>query len=575
MSTRERTLAILLIGFIALAANGLAGYFLLWSPMESARAEQRKLTDEVTKAEGEVAVVRRAAPKLAEARRRSLPADETRARQAYQDLLEGLLRKANAPAGFKITAKPTDAKGIPTLPNSKNPVYKRVVLEITIPKADLWVVHDFLTAYYKLNLLQQITAMNITREEDPQAARRAGTSSSSATAPRNDLKVVMTTEAIILDGAEERRTALPVPTAFAAVGGWRGYHAVALTPEAGRRLTPIQFAPVLSPKHRDYSLIVKRDIFHGPYPDVEPLRIGKINEVALKAGDKSPSVRIPLTGDLGVAGRVTLAAKADGKLIPATGLRVDQNARTVTVSPAQGESGTATVTVTATGANGQTATSTFRVSVAESAKSKEDISTDIRLVGVSTGSDGSATAYIRDNFNPHDYVIEVTGKTVRVEKYEYIVPTRRTLDKDYRDFESKVLHISDDNVSATDRTFKVIGVEPAGLVLLDVKPPKKVAAEPIKVDVKGPQPGKFGPGKFTPMGGPAKAPAAATPPVSTPLAAAVGGAAAAGAPTGPPVYRWPAGQPLSKLVPVPADEARKILQKVEQSGPVGAVAQGQ
>src|SRR4051812_29929583 len=102
MSTRERTLAITLIGFIVLAANLTGAYFFLWSPIQASKGDAAKLTDEIDKTQREVAAVRKNAPKLVEARRRSLPADEPRARQAYADLIESLLRKAHVPAGFKI-----------------------------------------------------------------------------------------------------------------------------------------------------------------------------------------------------------------------------------------------------------------------------------------------------------------------------------------------------------------------------------------------------------------------------------------------------------------------------------------
>ena len=49
MSTRERTLTILLIGFIVLAANLFGAYFFLWSPIQASQKQSDELMAEIDK----------------------------------------------------------------------------------------------------------------------------------------------------------------------------------------------------------------------------------------------------------------------------------------------------------------------------------------------------------------------------------------------------------------------------------------------------------------------------------------------------------------------------------------------
>jgi hypothetical protein len=264
MSTRENTLAILLLALVFLGGGGLLGYTMILSPLWDKEKAADALNKDIEDLTVKVAKLRKDEPRLQVANKRSLPTDENVAREGYKAMLERLLRQAHIPDGFTINDKKiTEVKGS-SLPGqqAKKAPYTRVALEITFKKADMWAVHDFLTAYYKLNLLQQITALTIKREDDAAAGAKKGNNPD-----RKDLTVVLTTEALILEGADPRRTLLPVPPAFAAVGGFAGYQTIALTPEASRGITPTQFVQVLASRPRDYSLIVRNDPFHGPYVD--------------------------------------------------------------------------------------------------------------------------------------------------------------------------------------------------------------------------------------------------------------------------------------------------------------------
>ncbi len=566
MNPRERTLAAVLIGLMVLAVGGAAAFLLVVQPLGEKKSAADKLDGEVEKLRAERDAVRRDAPRLAVARKRSLPADPAGARREYHELLSRILHKANVAPGYKVSEKTPDNAGIPVFPGGgKKATYQKVAFEVSFDRADMWAVKDVLEGYYRLNILHQITHFEVRVDTTPGPA---GTKAK-ATADRRDLAVKFSTEAIILDGAENRRTLLPVPTAFAGAGGWLGYNGVALTPEAGRGLAPVQLAQVLSPKNRDYSLLVKNDPFHGPLPPPPPLSLGRMADVAIKAGDKLDPIRVPVAGDADYLGKVTLSATVEGGPFKGTEVKIDDARKTLRLAPKEDETGTGTVTVVALAANGQKAERTFKVRVDEAApppepKAKEDISNEIVLISVSTASDGTASAVVRDNYNPLTYVLEASSRRVKVIQYEHL-GQRKKQNKAYRP-DPNEFEIDDDGNSGTKRHFKVVAIDDGGLVLEDLKPAAAPKAPDPKV-VKGGMPVRGGPPVV--KGAPPKAAPAPSPADGL---AALAGSAAVGRPktTGPLLYHWPHGRSLAALTPVPPDEARRILERAAASGPVGA-----
>jgi hypothetical protein len=423
MNPRERTLAAVLIGMIVLAAGGAAAYLLVLVPLGEKTRAADKLDADLDKVRAELTAARKDAPRLAVARKRSLPADPALAKREYAEMLARVLQKANVAPGYRVTEKTPDTAGVPNLPGvNKKPAYQKVAFEINFDRADMWNVKDVLEGYYRLNVLHQITHFEVKVDTTPgQAGGRA-----KAVSDRRDLVVKIGTEAIILDGAEPRRTLLPVPMAFAGAGGWLGYNGVALNPEAGRGLTPLQLAPVLSLKNRDYSLVVLKDPFHGPLPPPPPLSLGKIADVAVKAGQKLDPVRVPVAGDVDYLGKVSLSATVEGGPFKGTEVKIDDVRKTIKLEPREGETGTGTVTVVAKAANGQKAERTFKVKVEEAVaeaapkETKEDIAGSIVLIGVSVRSDGTASAIVRDNYNPLTYELEATSRRVKVLQYEHL-----------------------------------------------------------------------------------------------------------------------------------------------------------
>ncbi len=265
MTTRERKLSILLGGFIAFMVFGVGGYAGVYLPLsEKARAKQ-SLEAEVADKDAKLRALRKDLERLPATVKRSLPADPDVARTEYDAAINRLLREARVPvAAYSVTPKPADNRSAPEIA-PKKPAYSKVALEVKIKPVTYATLIDVLHRYYQLNLLQQITKFNVRKLEGSAAARRG-----SSVADRNDLDVTFVTEAIILDGAESRRTLLPIPNGMGAVGGAAGYATLFVSPEAARGMTPLQLAPVLATADRNYSLLLVKDIFHGPPPAVVP-----------------------------------------------------------------------------------------------------------------------------------------------------------------------------------------------------------------------------------------------------------------------------------------------------------------
>lgn len=538
MNTRDRFLTVVLVALIAVGAAGAAGYLLVYEPIQQKNGEAARLATEVADLQAKRDKFVKDRRRLDDLKRRSLPADEPLAKHEYNDLLARLLRRAGIPAGFTVTPNTNpDSRGVPVFPGTKKPAYTRVVSTVEFQKADMWAVRDFLEAYYRQNLLHQITALSITRAD----ATTTGGARNKESSDRKNLNVKLTTEAIILDGAENRRTLLPVSRAFAAVGGGAGYSAVADTPEVGRGLTPLQLAPVLAAKPRDYGFLAVKDIFHGPLPTPKPLSVDKIADVAVRAGDAIAPITIPVGGEMDYLGKISLTATAAGDLLPPDAVVVNEAARTITITPPEGETGYSTVTVLAESETGQKAKGTFRVTV-DPAKVvvKEDISPVVVLIGVSTKSDGTASAVIRDNANRVKYEVEAGRRRVKVTKFFYAGATKKK-DPEYDTPDELV--ISDASAS-TNRRFRVVAVDDAGLVVEDLKPAEVPAPKPAKGGKKGEA---------------AKDPAPPKAGSDAPVAA-------------PAVYRWAAGKSLAALTKLPAEEAEKVLRQSAEGGPVGATA---
>ncbi len=553
MTSRERTLAIVVLGLLLVVGGGAAGYMLIYEPLQEKNAAALKLRGEVEDLEKTALTMRKNLPQVAEVKRQSLPPDESIAKAQYKLLLERLLLEAKItnytlPDGRIAAATRSTPELAP-----KKPAYKTITFQIDFTKADIWQVADFLYDYYQLDLLHQITELRITRENR-------------TTEPRNGLSVHITTEAIILDGVEPRVALFPVTAAVAAVAGYPGLQAVVAKPELIRRMTSTTASPVLATRTRDYSWLAQRDMFYGQLPPPvvtppSPLRIERLDNVTMDRNEKSKDVRVRVSGDGSVDAKIE--ATVSGSLLPEGALTVDPKSHTITIPAIDtdaSEYAYSTVSIVATAANGKTAKGSFMVSPTRSEEKKvgPDISTFIKLVIVSTASDGTAEAMIKDNANPYRYRISVTTKGIEIIKEWPATGKTWKRDRDY-DHPPGVLLISDEETS-TKRTFKVIAVEHNALIVSEQTLP-----EPAK-DTKPPKIG--GMGFRPPPVGPAKQGHA------DPIAAVAGNLAAA-IPQ-PVYYRWGNGKSLREMLDqkgnkLSPEEIKKILGRVASEGPVPPV----
>ena len=581
MTSRERTLALVLIGAVALTVVVIGGYLFVWQPIQDNAAEQAKLDDEIKKLTTEAQAQAASAKRLAVARTRSLPADADLAKREYVVALERLLETAGAPKGYTISLKASDnsARSVPEIAKGK-PIYTRVAYDVEIKKADMWVIKDFLKGYYELGLLHQITNFSIKKDDDAGAK---------GPPRRNDLSVKLTTEAVLVDGADTRRTLLPVPTAFAAVGGGGLLQAMRATPEAGRGVTPKPLVPVLSPNGRDYSLIVLKDPFNGPLAPPPGFKLSPIKDVVVTQDGGPTPVKVALSGEGSQGARVT--AVVSGGPFPEGALKVDPKSHAIELPKTSASEGTATVTVYATSVEGKSEKTAFKVSV-EAKKGTEEravvdkrdeVSGAIILTMLTFRSDGTATAAIRDNANKQRYVIELDAKGAKIMKERFgkhvafegkderkVERVGWFEDEAHKKQAPGVLNLSDET-SKTNRTFKVVAVDADGLILADLRPDgAPIAPAAPKAGGKGAggmfQPGGGGFGGKGGGGGPPKQGPA------NPLAAIAGGMAGTIPAAPSKLYRWSVGQSLATVAgkQIPDEDAKKIIKQADATGPMFA-----
>jgi hypothetical protein len=541
MNSRDQMLSLVLIGAVVLGVAGAGGYFFVWQPLQKQRAAAATLNDEILDLQKQVGAQRQTAARLAQARAQSLPADEALARREYVVALERMIEAAGAPKGYTISPKAVDnsARVVPEISKGK-PVYTKVAFEVVLKKVDMWMVKDFLEQYYRLGLLHQITSITLKKDDDGANAKKA--------AVRNDLTLTFTTEAILVDGAQNRRTLLPIPTGFAGLGGGALHAALGATPEAGRNVRVPVTTPTLAVPARDYSLIVRKDPFSGPLidPPASPFKLDKLADVKVRTDEAADPVKVKLTGDGAAGARIT--AIASGTLFAEGALKVDPKTYAIELPKTSAYEGTATINVIATSADGtRTEKGSFKVTVADPlppppVDKGEDLSPVILLVGVSVDSDGKAWARVLDHANRLRYQVEATPKGVKVTK-EYVVATGRPWQTDTAHNKLGEGLIQLDAWSKQTRTFRVVAVTMDGLIVADIAPPSTAKGPP-------PRPGKQGPG--------------------APLAA-LGGNLAVVAPQ-PKYYRWPVGQPLSGLKALLPSEIRDVLKTAEATGPVFDIA---
>jgi len=535
----------LLIGLIVLGGGAVLGYLFIYSPLQDKNAVAEKLQSEANDFDDKANAVRAARLKIAAAKRQSLPPDLNQAKAQYKLLLEKLLRDANltdhkipdmrildsrAPTTPELVlpnpnaplAKLPSATPAPSSPGAapltvsqtlKKPAYTRLEFKVEAKKADIWQIVDFLKAFYSVDLLHQITFINIIQNNKVAEGR-------------NGLDLHLTIEAIILDKAEPRKDLLPA------------------TPSPSN---------VLASNARDYSFIAWKDMFYGvlPPPNLTPLTIARFDSVTLERDEKPVEVKVKLTGEGSTGAKIV--ATASGSLIPEGELKVDPKTNTISI-PGVGmedtpESATSTISVEAISPEGITKKSSFKVSIAKKPeviipKPTIDISAAIKLVILSGRSDGQVKAVIYDAANPFKFEITATGK--KIEVLRFWQATGKTWKKD-RDYEHPdgVLAFADD-FSATKRTFQVVAFEDDAVILSE-------SGRSVTSQTEAPKKGSR-PSSATKQG-PAE-----------PLALVASNLATAIPP--PTLYRWTLGKSLGELSKLAPADAKLLLEKIAIDGPI-------
>ena len=232
MTTRERRLSVMLIGFILVVGVGFFGYQFVIAPLNAKKERIRSLDDEIELREARVARITRRQPDLAKWKKLSLPPDPEKknadsavvqpgkspadnaradlAQREYEDELNKMLRAAGyAATDVGIIPKKPDAKSAPTLA-TKKPIYTKLIFTVQL-KGDMASLVDFMGRFYKVRLLHQIRNITIQKPigADLRAAATVPGGQQAAAAPSTDLDVTLTIEALVLDNAEQRKTLLP------------------------------------------------------------------------------------------------------------------------------------------------------------------------------------------------------------------------------------------------------------------------------------------------------------------------------------------------------------------------------
>jgi hypothetical protein len=315
MTTRERRMSVILIGFILVVGVGFFGYQFIVSPLKAKKDQLAALQDDVDQREARIARITKRQGDLAAWKKLSLPPDAEKkttetavlqpgkspadnaradlAQRDYEDELNKMLRAAGYAAAdiVGIIPKKPDAKSSPALANKK-PIYTKLVFTVQL-KGDLASLVDFLGRFYKVRLMHQIRNITIQKPigADMRAAADARAAAAAANAqngqngqggqpgqggqnaqggpggqggqrgqgaqqqvtPSTDLDVTLTIEALVLDTAEQRKTLLPDKTP--------------------------DLPPLLARTDAQYAMIAGKNMFFGPSP-VSRVRTGPDDSLA-------------------------------------------------------------------------------------------------------------------------------------------------------------------------------------------------------------------------------------------------------------------------------------------------------
>jgi hypothetical protein len=262
VTTRERNLAVALVGVLGTAGLGFVAYQFVLSPLTEKAKLIKTKQGEIDEVQEQVDRILAEKRKFEGLRQQSLPADPVQgpgvARTQYHNLLMGLCRRADL-TGLKVSMSEPDSKSAPQIA-PKKPAYTRLTWDVSA-KGDVYHVADFLRHFYAQPLLHQIKSIEIRRPSDNQSQQR------------REVDLVMKIEALVLDNAPVRPTLLPVVREVALLSGPAAYTAVNMAAVESGRGSPVPPADILAEMPRDYLAIAGKNIFFGPQrerPEKDP-----------------------------------------------------------------------------------------------------------------------------------------------------------------------------------------------------------------------------------------------------------------------------------------------------------------
>jgi len=245
MTTRERRLAFVILAFILVAGAGFAGYQFYLQPMNAYARQISDYQRDIDELEETRQRIMKERERLKPYTKISLPftpntqatADIARrtdvARGKYVEKLIDMLQKSGFTSVVVNDKKPENKstpqyklKGVVTKGKDMS-IYTRLEFNVDA-KGNEASLTKWMEQFYKLQLLHQIKNMTLMRPLNPTTGAKP-----------NELDVKMTIEALVLEGAEQRKTLEPA--------------------------TPVNLPPVLAPG-RDYVSIAAKDLFYGPAP---------------------------------------------------------------------------------------------------------------------------------------------------------------------------------------------------------------------------------------------------------------------------------------------------------------------
>jgi hypothetical protein len=221
MTRREKVMATTLIVVMTVLGGGLLFHLFVYQPISEAREELanereklQKAQDQLAKQGGQIKDILQADPRLSQWKKISLPPRNPEAKKkgvsleeqqkahlsrlgvAYERYLSTLLRE-NGFGDVVVSPRTVDKRANPIL-KAKEPVYEKLAFGVT-GRGDLEAAVRSLKAFHQANLLHSIRNLTLT------VAQQRGR----VAAKPGSLDMSMQVEALLVNGAEERKDLLP------------------------------------------------------------------------------------------------------------------------------------------------------------------------------------------------------------------------------------------------------------------------------------------------------------------------------------------------------------------------------